>query len=81
MNGEGFIDDRIGTAMTIAVVGSACGGSLIGSAMVQLGYAPAGRPLLFAATGTFAIIATTMLTGWYLPKKGELPDMTAMGDN
>lgn len=68
MNGEGLIDDRIGTAVTIGIVGSACGGSLIGTSLVGFGVVPADRPLLFAIAGTLAIIGATILAGWYLPR-------------
>jgi len=81
MNDDEVLDDRIGVAMTMAIVGSACGGSLIGVAMVGFGNVPADQPLLFAAFGVVVILAVTWLAGWYLPAKGETPAMTVPEDS
>lgn len=72
MQGDGLIHDRTGTAVTIAIIGSACGGSMVGTAMVGFGFAPADRPLFLAVAGALTIIVTTLLAGWYLPTAGEI---------
>ena len=67
-----ILDDRIGTALTLAIAGSTIGGSVIGTAIMGLSQATVDQPIVSMVVGFLIIGFTTIVAGWYLPTDEEI---------